>query len=508
MRVVGAALVLALFSSGAVQARPVVFSTEAPRSGAVVLPLASEADLRTRGAALDRGTREAIRRALASAKFDYEAGKTLSLRGVGAFDEVVILGAKNAGDAVSMQDVGGTARSETADAAGVVTVLADGLNAAEIAVGAGLGGYAFKTYKSGDAAPKTSDQPFVIVTPQVSAARAAWERDGRALTEAVAFTRDLITTPSNIKSPEWVVEQTRQAFAGVPNVTVEALAPADFERLGMGGMISVGQGSAKPPRLLIVEYRGAGATGAPLVLTGKGITFDSGSLSLKDPAGMWRMKYDMAGAAAAVGTVLSLAKSKAPVHVVAIGALAENMPDGNAARPGDVVRFYNGKTAERLNVDAEGRIVLADATAYAEARFKPAAIVNLATLTGAVRTALGDDYAGLFATHDGLAAQLETASKVTGEGVWRLPMHESLAKDMESPIADLRDVVEGGGAGASIGAWFIRSFVDTTPWAHLDIASMAWVDTATPTVPKGARGYGVRLLDRFVRDFDRAAAAK
>lgn len=498
---------VSLIAVAAAEARPITFATEAPRSGSVVVPLASEAELNSRAGSLDRATRESIRRALASAKFDYAQGKTLSLRGLGAYDEIVVVGAKGAEGPAALQDLGGAARVETKDAAGPVAVFASGLDAAQIALGAGLGGYSFAGYKSGEKAPK-ADAPFVVVTPQAAAARTIFERDGRALADAVAFTRDLITTPSNLKSPEWIVEQTRQAFQGVPNVTVEALGPADFERLGMGGMISVGQGSAKPPRMLIVEYRGAGASTPPVVLTGKGITFDSGSISIKPAAGMWRMKYDMAGAAAAVGTVLSLAKSGAPVNVVAIGALAENMPDGNAARPGDVVRFYNGMTAERLNVDAEGRIVLGDATAYAEARFKPAAIVNLATLTGAVRTALGDDYAGLFATKDGLAAQIETASVATGEGVWRLPMHESLAKEMESPVADMRDVVEGGGAGASIGAQFIRSFVETTPWAHLDIAGMAWVDSAQPTVPKGARGFGVRLLDRFVRDFEPAKAMK
>jgi leucyl aminopeptidase len=181
------------------------------------------------------------------------------------------------------------------------------------------------------------------------------------------------------------------------------------------------------------------------------------------------------------------------------------MPGGAAARPGDVVRAYGGKTMERLNTDAEGRVVLADAMAYADERWKPAALFSVATLTGAVRTALGDDYAGLFSRHDGLARQVEAAGATAGEPVWRLPLHPSLAEELKSPVADIRDVVEGGGAGASIGAHVIGFFADpATPWAHLDIAAVAWSDQAAPTAPSGARGWGVRLLDRFVRDFDRA----
>jgi len=280
-----------------------------------------------------------------------------------------------------------------------------------------------------------------------------------------------------------------------------------MEKLGMGAILSVGQGSVRPPRMLVVEYKGPGATGRPLVVTGKGITFDTGGISIKPGANMWKMKDDMAGAGAAVGAVLSLAKSNAPVHVVAIAALAENMPSGSAARPGDVVRAHNGKTIERLNTDAEGRIVLADATAYAESRFKPAAIVNLATLTGAVGSALGDEYAGLFSRHDGLAAQVEAAGKATGEDVWRLPLHPSYAKDVESPIADIRDIGTGG-AGAGVGAYVIGFFAEpATPWAHLDIAAMAWADGDKALGPKGAQGYGVMLIDELARSFDAAKAA-
>jgi leucyl aminopeptidase len=279
-----------------------------------------------------------------------------------------------------------------------------------------------------------------------------------------------------------------------------------MERLGMGSILSVGKGSARPPRMLVVEYRGGGSA-APIALAGKGITFDSGGISLKPGTGMWEMKGDMGGAAAVIGAVLSLAKSQAPVNVVGIAALAENMPGSSATRPGDVVKAMNGRTIEILNTDAEGRLVLADAVTYAERQFRPAAIVDVATLTGAVSTALGDEYAGLFSRSDALAGQLTAAGAATGEELWRLPLHPNYAKDMNSDIADIKNVVEGGGPGAGLGAHFIGYFVERTPWAHLDIAGLDIRRSSLPTVPEGFAGFGVRLLDRFVRDFRPVPAA-
>lgn len=500
-----AAFTLALaLAAGSAQARPVQFAAEAPRAGAVVLPLASEADLQTRGAALDPAVREAVRRALAAARFEYKTGKMLNLRGLGGYEQIVVLGAAGAQGPAALQDLGGLARRETAEADGAVAVMAQGLDAAELAIGAELGGYAYPGLKA-PAERKPSRAPLVIVGAGADQARAAFESRGAALAEGVRLTRDLISEPSNIKTPQWFAERTRDAFRGVPGVTVEVFDEAELARRGMNAILSVGMGSTRPPQLVIVEYKGPGATGRPVVITGKGITFDAGGVSIKPAAGMWRMRTDMSGAAAAMGTVLSLAKSRAPVHVVAVGAMAENMPGGGAARPGDVVRAYGGKSMERINTDAEGRVVLADAIAYSDERWKPAALFSVATLTGAVGTALGDDYAGLFSRHDGLAAQVQAAAAASGEAVWRLPLHASLAEDLKSPVADIRDVAEGGGAGASIGAHVIGFFADpATPWAHLDIASVAWSNEAQPTAPKGARGWGVRLLDRFVRDFDPA----
>jgi len=217
---------------------------------------------------------------------------------------------------------------------------------------------------------------------------------------------------------------------------------------------------------------------------------------------MWQMRTDMAGAAATVGTVLSLAKSGAPVNVVAVAALAENMPGGGATRPGDVVKAYNGKFIEVMNTDAEGRMVLADAVSYADARYKPAAIVDVATLTGAIGIALADDYAGLFSRHDALAAQLLASGEAAGEPLWRMPLHEAYADRMKSVVADIQNAPEGARPGAGLGAHFIGAFVKPeTPWAHLDVAMTVWTDKGQPTAPKGAVGYGVRLLDNFVRNW-------
>ncbi len=511
MRIVAAALLLGagLGSGPAEAARPIAFAGEAQRQGALVLPLGARGDLATRGAALDPASRAAIERALDADEFDYAPRSTLLLRSIGSYAQVLIVGTGSAPlTANLLQDIGGLAAQGTEGVNGPVSLVATGLSgagadpAAQIAIGAELGGYSFDKYKYVDPAtpePQGRRAPLTIVA--AGGAGEAYAREGRALVEGVALSRDLIREPANVIYPESFVARVQQAFRGVRGATVNVLDVAQMERLGMGSILSVGKGSARPPRMLIVQYRGSGAPTAPVALAGKGITFDSGGISLKPGEGMWAMKGDMAGAAAVVGTVLSLAKSQAPVHVVGIAALAENMPGSAATRPGDVVKAMNGRTIEVLNTDAEGRLVLADAVVYAERQYRPAAIVDVATLTGAVTTALGDEYAGLFSRSDALAGQLLAAGSATGEELWRLPLHPNYAKDMRSSIADIKNVVEGGSPGAGLGAHFIGYFVERTPWAHLDIASVDLRGSSLPTVPEGLSGFGVRLLDRFVRDF-------
>src|SRR5690606_29549430 len=287
-------------------------------------------------------------------------------------------------------------------------------------------------------------------------------------------------------------------------VEIEVLDEAELRRLGMGALVGVGQGSPRGSRLLLVTWRGA--DGPPLALVGKGITFDSGGLSLKTSSGMADMKGDMSGAAAVVGTVLSLARTRAPVHVVAVAALAENMPDGNAQRVGDVVRTISGKTIEIVNTDAEGRLVLADAVQYVAERKEPFAIVDIATLTGAAVSALGPEYAGLFTREDAIAERIAEVAERAGEPVWRLPLHPDYAKAVRSDIADVKNSGTSPAPGASAGAHFIEAFIaEDMPWAHIDMAPTMWADSAGPVTPKGPTGYGVRLLDLLAREW-RAAS--
>ncbi len=482
------------------------FAAAPPAGGTLVLILGDAAALDAQRL-LDPATRGAVRHALDDAAFDYAEGGSLSLRGISGRSEILVLGAgKTQLSALTVQKLGGLAGQQTRRAKGSVSILTDGLpeaaNPAEnLALGATLGRYGFGLYRQGGTGALP---PLTIITPAPDRADTAFRDRPQALTDAVAFTRDLISEPANVIYPESFVSRARAAFDGVSGTRIEVLDVAAMEKLGMGAILAVGQGSARPPRLFAVEYKGPGiaADSRPIALVGKGITFDSGGISIKAAAGMWRMKMDMSGAAAVTGAVLALARAKAPVHVVAIAALAENMPDGRAARPGDIVRSLSGKTIEIINTDAEGRLVLADAVAYAERRYRPAAIVDVATLTGSMVTALGAQYAGLFSRHDKLADALLASGQATDEALWRMPLHPAYADIMKSDIADISNAAEGANPGAGLGAHFIGAFLlPETPWVHLDIAGRAWAREDQPLTPKGAAGFGVRLLDQFVRTY-------
>jgi leucyl aminopeptidase len=270
-------------------------------------------------------------------------------------------------------------------------------------------------------------------------------------------------------------------------------------KLGMGALLGVGQGSRRDSYLVVMNWKGGGDE-APIALVGKGVCFDTGGISLKPPKGMEDMKWDMGGAAAVTGAMKALAGRKVNRNVVGVVGLVENMPDGNAQRPGDVVTAMSGKTIEVINTDAEGRLVLADALHYTETEFKPQVMIDLATLTGAMIVALGKEYGGMFSNSSDLCAQLSAAGTSTKEPVWRLPMGKPYHQQLKSHIADMKNI--GGPAGGSItAACFLERFVAGTPWAHLDIAGKAWSDKSTPTVPKGGTGYGVRLLNRLVDDW-------
>ncbi|MGZ3257166.1 MAG: leucyl aminopeptidase, partial [Croceibacterium sp.] len=274
----------------------------------------------------------------------------------------------------------------------------------------------------------------------------------------------------------------------------------EMRALGMGALLGVSQGSAKPPRMLAIKWMGGAKAGKPTVFVGKGVTFDTGGISLKPPPGMEDMKWDMGGAGAVAGAMLSLARRKAKANVIGVCGLVENMPDGNAQRPGDIVKTMSGQTVEVLNTDAEGRLVLCDAITWVQKEFEPAAIVDLATLTGAMIISLGHEYGGLFSNNDRLAENLLAAGKASGDKMWRFPLSPEYDKLLDSPIADIKNVGPRY-AGSITAAQFIQRFVENgTPWAHCDIAGMVWADKAGATWNKGATGFGVRLIDRFVRD--------
>jgi leucyl aminopeptidase len=318
------------------------------------------------------------------------------------------------------------------------------------------------------------------------------------LAEGVVFTRDLVSEPPNELYPVTFAKAVRHLTK--LGVKVEVLGEAQLAKLGMKALLGVGQGSVRESQVVVMQWNGAARSKTPIAFIGKGVTFDTGGISLKPAAGMGDMKWDMGGAGAVAGLMKALAGRKAKANVVGIIGLVENMPDGNAQRPGDVVTSMSGKTIEILNTDAEGRLVLADVLWYCQKRFKPSFMVDLATLTGAIITSLGHEYAGLFASDDTLSKNLIAAGEATGEKVWRMPLAEPYDKMIDSDIADVKNI-GGRDAGSITAAQFLQRFTNDVPWAHLDIAGMAWSSKDADTVPKGGTGYGVRLLDRLVRDF-------
>ena len=503
-----AAMAQSVIGSGVVPAtaansaeRAIGFAATAPAGAALVVIMTDATVPPLDGVALTAAERQAVAAAATAAGFDGKAGSTLSLRGIGAHPRILLVGAGATPPSLALAEAGGKAAQELKSEAHPVTIAGafGEASAADVAYGFALGQYRFDRYKTVDKkTPPTGAATFVGANP--AAAETAFANRWKPLVDGVRLSRDLANEPANIIYPESFVARIREAFAGAPGVSIEVLDEAAMRKLGMGTLVGVGQGSPRGSRLLAVRYRGAGTSDAPIAFVGKGITFDSGGISLKPGNGMWNMKGDMSGAASVVGAALSLAKSRAPVHVVAVAALAENMPDGNAQRPGDVTRTMSGKTIEMLNADAEGRLVLADANEYVAATYKPRAIVNIATLTGSIVGALDDQYAGLFARDEKLADALLAAGAASGEELWRMPLHKNYAEKLKSDIADIRNIAPGQGPGASLGAHAIGFFVDeATPWAHLDIAGVNQADKATPLVPKGMTGFGVRLLDQLAR---------
>ena len=420
----------------------------------------------------------------------------LALAGMGeakAKDRLAAL--ERAGAAVTAKYIASGESSMTIDFGGAALSAQE---AAAVLLGARLRGWRYDKYRT----KLPSDQQASLKTIRAAGApegtEAAWMAEA-ALANGVELTRELVTEPANIIYPESFVERVRPR-AEAAGLKVRVLDDNEMAKLGMGALLGVAQGSVRPPRILVLEWNGGKPGDKPSAFVGKGVTFDTGGISLKPPAGMEDMKWDMGGAGAVAGAMLAIAGRKAKANVVGVCGLVENMPDGNAQRPGDVVTSMSGQTIEVINTDAEGRLVLCDCVTWVQKEYQPLRIVDLATLTGAMVISLGHEQAGIFSNDEKLAGQLVAAGDASGDKLWRMPLGAAYDKLIDSPIADMKNV--GPREGGSItAAQFIQRFVDKgTPWAHLDIAGMAWAAKPGATWDKGATGYGVRVLDRFVRD--------
>ena len=425
----------------------------------------------------------------------------------GAVVRIALAGSGEAGakDRTAALERAGAAVTAKFIASGEATVTIDlsdaGLSAqqaAAVVLGARLRGWRYDKYRTKLAADQQASLTTVRIAGAPEGTEAAWEVEA-ALADGIELTRELVTEPANIIYPESFVERVKPRAEAV-GLKVRVLDDTEMAGLGMGALLGVAQGSRRPARLLVLEWNGGKAGAKPTAFVGKGVTFDTGGISIKPAAGMEDMKWDMGGAGAVAGAMLALAGRKAKANVVGICGLVENMPDGNAQRPGDVVTSMSGQTIEVINTDAEGRLVLCDCITWVQQEYQPTAIVDLATLTGAILISLGHEQAGIFSNDEKLAGLLIAAGEASGDKLWRMPLGAAYDKLIDSPIADMKNV--GPREGGSItAAQFIQRFVNKgTPWAHLDIAGMAWSAKPGATWEKGATGYGVRVLDQFVRD--------
>ncbi|WP_374944025.1 leucyl aminopeptidase [Sphingomonas sp.] len=482
----------------------IAFRPEAPADAAIlVLPVEKDGLARVRWSGIDAGPQ--AQAAAAAARFTGDAGAIVELFAGDTYRQVLLLGVGGGAD-TDWEKAGGalTARLLTSGATeATVDLSALGVAPSSRAVARFAGTAAQRAWRHDVYRTRLPDaQKPTLGTITIAAAPTgtdeAWAAQ-QAVTNGMALTRTLVTEPPNILYPETFVDRVTRDVEGL-GLEITVLDEAQMRDLGMGSLLAVSQGSVRDARVLALKWNGAGEGDPSFAFVGKGVTFDTGGISLKAGPGMEDMKWDMGGAGAVVGAMKAIAGRKAKANVVGVCGLVENMPDGGAARPGDVVTSMSGQTIEILNTDAEGRLVLADAITWTQKTFRPKTIVDLATLTGAMIVSLGNEYGGLFANDEGLAEQLLAASLASGDKLWRFPLSDTYDKMIDSPIADMKNI-GGKGAGSITAAQFIKRFVDEgVKWAHLDIAGMVWSDKPGNHHDKGATGYGVRLLDRFVAD--------
>jgi len=485
------------------------FAPEA-RGDAAAVMAGEGAALLDAGKALDEQSGGALSKAMKAARFKGGANQVVEILAPANLDfgRLLIIGVGDPAKANAMtaERWGAQAvRRTLTTGAESLALLPDELGevgagdiAARAAFGARLGAYRFDTYRS----KLKPEQKPSLKTVTIQAAKAPKEEEATsALAHGIAFARDLVSEPSNVLHPEEYA--SRLSKLEEHGLEVEVLGEKQLAALGMNALLGVGRGSERETQLVVMRWNGGKKSDKPIAFVGKGVTFDTGGISLKPGPGMEEMKGDMGGSAAVCGAMLALALRKAKANVVGIVGLVENMPDGKAQRPGDIVTTADGQTIEVLNTDAEGRLVLADAVWYAQEKHSPSVMIDLATLTGAVIVALGHEYAGMYANDDDLAKAIEDAGREEGEPVWRMPLGPGYDKMIDSPNADMKNIAGKPAGGSIIGAQFIKRFVrDGQKWAHLDIAGTAWKPAPydDPLSPAWATGWGVRILNRFVQD--------
>ncbi|WP_425989680.1 leucyl aminopeptidase [Brevundimonas sp. TWP2-3-2] len=482
------------------------FVAEAGAAGVLAILVHDGRSLAGAGGDHDAAAGGALTRAMSASRFTGGANSSLIIAapsGVKA-DTIVLVGAGEAGkfDDLALETAAGAAYNAVKlSGAETLTIDLGHLSAAEAARAAfavRLAAYRFDKYRTKEKPDKIpSIQTVNIITRDIAAAKAALE-PLNAVADAVYFSRDLVAEPANILYPAEFARRVKELER--LGLKVEILGEKEMEALGMHVLLGVGQGSVRESQLAVIQWNGGKTGDAPIAFVGKGVCFDTGGISIKPAAGMEDMIWDMGGAAAVAGLMHALAGRKARVNAVGVLGLVENMPDGNAQRPGDIVKSMSGQTVEVINTDAEGRLVLADALWYTQDRFKPKFMVDLATLTGAMIVALGLDYAGVFSNSDELADALLAAGPKVNENVWRMPLPPQYDKIMDSVNADVKNSAGRDGGSITAGL-FLQRFTNGVPWAHIDIAPVAWVTKSTrTTVPDGPVGWGVRLLDRMVAD--------
>ncbi len=464
---------------------------------------------------LDKKSGGALSRAIRASNFEGKKGQSLNVMAPGGtkLDEVMIVGLGKPGDVteLEMQRLGGRIYAGAKQAKkGSVAVAVDAVTDAkmtaadmvtEIAYGANLRSYRFDKYKTKlKPADKPSIKSLTLHCSGFAKARKKYAGLGK-VADGVFLTRDLVSEPGNVIYPDTLAKQAKTLEK--LGVKVQVLGEAQMSRLGMGALLGVGQGSARESKLVVMQWnggpKGKGKAAQPIAFVGKGVTFDTGGISIKPRAGLDELKCDMGGSGVVIGLMKALAGRKAKVNVVGVVGLVENMPDGNAQRPGDIVTSMSGQTIEILDTDAEGRLVLCDALYYTNQRFKPKIMINLATLTGAIMVALANHNAGLFSNNDQLAERLTQAGIEVDETLWRMPLSEAYDKMIDSKVADMKNLA-GRHGGSITAAQFLQRYVGKTPWAHIDIAAVVLTETDKPVVPEGATAFGVRLLDRLVKN--------